>query len=192
MENSDTLGKGINKKIDRLAESFYRSFNMPISIVRPFNTYGSRSHFEGPYGEVIPRFVIRALNNLPPIIFGDGTQTRDFTYVDDTVDGIFKVSQSDKLVGDIINIAYGKERSINEVARIVLKTLGKANLKIIYQKSRPGDVKRHFADIKKAKKILHFNPKIYLEEGIVQYVEWLKKEKINTKQELKKIEERNW
>ncbi len=177
---------------EQYALAYFRTYGFPTVVIRPFNTYGSRSHFEGPYGEVIPRFVIRALNNLPPIIFGDGTQTRDFTYVDDTVDGIFKVSQSDKLVGDIINIAYGKERSINEVARIVLKTLGKANLKIIYQKSRPGDVKRHFADIKKAKKILHFNPKIYLEEGIVQYVEWLKKEKINTKQELKKIEERNW
>ena len=177
---------------EKYALSYFRTYGFPALIIRPFNTYGPRSHFEGPYGEVIPRFVIRALNGLPPIIFGDGKQTRDFIYVVDAVDGILKASQSDKLIGEIVNIAYGKERRINEVARIVLKTLGKTNLKIIYQAARPGDVKRHFADIKKAKKILHFSPKISLEEGIARYIEWLKKEKINTKQALRKIEERNW
>lgn len=177
---------------EKYALAYFRTHGFPVVVIRPFNTYGPRSHFEGPYGEAIPRFVIRALNNLSPIIFGDGKQTRDFTYVDDTVDGIFKASQSNKSVGDIVNIAYGKERSIREVAEIVLKSLGKTHLKIIYQKDRPGDVKRHFADIKKAKKILHFNPKTSLEEGIARYIDWLKKEKINTKQALKKIEERNW
>lgn len=174
------------------ALSYFKTYNLPTMVIRPFNTYGPRSHFEGPYGEVIPRFVIRVINDLPPIIFGNGKQTRDFTYVSDTVEGILKASQEDRLVGDVVNIAYGKERSIKEVAEIVLKTIGKTNLKIIYQKSRPGDVKRHFADTKKAKKILEFRAKTSLEKGITLYIDWLKKEKINTKQALEKIKERNW
>lgn len=190
--NPETIYGASKLSGEMYALSYFKTYNLPTMVIRPFNTYGPRSHFEGPYGEVIPRFTIRAINNLPPIIFGDGKQTRDFTYIADTVEGIVSASQNDNLVGDVINIAFGAERSINEVARIILRTLGKANLKIVYQEARPGDVKRHFANIKKAKNILHFSPKISLEEGIARYIEWLKKEKINTKQALKKIEERNW
>lgn len=190
--NPETIYGASKLAGEMYAFSYFRTYRFPSVVIRPFNTYGLRSHFEGPYGEVIPRFVIRALNNLPPIVFGDGRQTRDFTYVTDTVDGIVSASQNDKLVGEVVNIAYGKERRINEVAQIVLKTLGKTHLKIIYQEKRPGDVKRHFADTKKAKKLLKFSAKIPLEKGIARYIEWLSKEKIDTKQALEKIEERNW
>lgn len=177
---------------EQYALAYFRTYGFPSMVIRPFNTYGPRSPFAGPYGEVIPRFVIRVMNGLPPIIFGDGKQTRDFTYIDDTVEGIIKVSQNDRLIGNALNIAFGKERSINEVARIVLKVLSKKGLKIMYQEKRPGDVKRHFADTDKAKKLLKFSPKTPLEEGIAKYIDWLRSEKIDVKKALKKIDEINW
>lgn len=190
--NPETIYGASKLSGEMYALSYFRTYGLPTTVIRPFNTYGPRSHFEGPYGEVIPRFTIRAINNLPPIIFGNGKQTRDFTYVDDTVEGIIKASQNDKLIGESLNIALGEERSINEVARIILRTLGKANLKIVYQEVRPGDVKRHFADIKKAKKFLKFNARTPLEKGIVKYTDWLRTEKVDVKQALKQINERNW
>ena len=111
--NPETIYGASKLAGEMYAFSYFRTYRFPSVVIRPFNTYGLRSHFEGPYGEVIPRFVIRALNNLPPIVFGDGKQTRDFTYVTDTVDGIVSASQNDKLVGEVVNIAYGKERRIN-------------------------------------------------------------------------------
>ncbi len=177
---------------EKYAMAYFRTYGFPVVVVRPFNTYGPRSHFEGPYGEVIPRFAIRAMNNLPPIVFGSGKQTRDFTFVDDTVDGIVSASQNDKLIGDALNIAYGQERSINEAAKIVLRALGKENLKINYQQPRPGDVKRHFADTKKAKRLLGFRAKTSLEKGIEKYIDWLKTEKIDVKKALMEINEKNW
>lgn len=174
------------------AIAYWRSYNFPVMVIRPFNTYGPRSHFEGPYGEVIPRFVIRALNNLPPIIFGDGTQTRDFTYVEDTAQGMITAAEEDKLIGEVVNIAFGKERNINEVAKIILRELDKQNLKVIYQESRPADVQRHFADTSKARKILNFKAKTPLEKGISQYIHWVKDQKLNMNEALAQITERNW
>ncbi|RKY84776.1 epimerase, partial [candidate division KSB1 bacterium] len=121
------------------AKAFFNVYGYPVIIVRPFNTYGPREHFEGPYGEVIPRFFVRVLNNKPPVIFGTGKQTRDFTYVSDSVKGIILAAESDELIGDAVNIAYGKEVSINEIAELVIKTTGKDSIRPVYEKERPGD-----------------------------------------------------
>jgi UDP-glucose 4-epimerase len=172
--------------------AYNRTHQMPVTVIRPFNTYGPRSHFAGPYGEVIPRFVIRALNNKPLIIFGNGKQTRDFTYVKDTARGILQAAESDKLIGEIINIAYGKERSINEVAKIILAELGKKDLEVIREEGRPGDVLRLYADVTKAKKILKYEAKTSLEEGIKEYIQWLKEQDIDLKDALKQVANRNW
>lgn len=172
--------------------AYWRSYNFPVIVIRPFNTYGPRSHFEGPYGEVIPRFVIRALNNRSPIIFGDGNQTRDFTYVEDTVKGMIAAAKEDRLIGEVVNIAFGKERNINEVAKIILKELNREDIKILHRENRPADVRRHYADTTKAIKILNFKAKVPLEEGIVKYIKWLKEQKLDMKKALEKITERNW
>ncbi len=188
-----TTPYGASKAAGELyAKSFYYTYNLPIIIVRPFNTYGPREHFEGPYGEVIPRFVIRAMNDLPPIIFGDGEQTRDFTYVSDTVNGIILASQQESLIGDCINIAYGQEIKIKRIAEIVLNLLGKAELRPEHTKRRPGDVLRHYADISKAKTLLGFEPKIGIEEGIKEYIEWIANRNIDPREYLKKHEIFNW
>lgn len=157
------------------ARAFYLSFGLPVVIVRPFNTYGPREHLAGVYGEVIPRFVLRVMNGLPPIIFGDGRQTRDFTDVRDTVRGIVLAAESDSLVGDTVNIAAGKEVSVGEIARIVLNLLGRdGHLAPLHLDPRPGDVRQHYADISKAGHLLKFRPRVSIEDGIGHYVDWVR------------------
>lgn len=170
--------------------AYFRTYNYPALIVRPFNTYGYNEHFEGPYGEVIPRFVVRALNGLPLQIFGDGKQTRDFTFVTDTVNGIYSVYEKGKL-GEVYNIARGKEITILDLAQTVLK-ICKVELPLQYLDPRPGDVSRHFADTSKAEKELGFKTQIDIEEGIKKYLEWFKRVTPDPKEALKYYEEKNW
>ncbi len=176
-----------------MGEEYTRLFSaqLPSIIIRPFNTYGPRSHFDGVYGEVIPRFVIRALNKKPPIIFGKGNQTRDFTYVTDSVDGIIRAAEFDELVGDVVNIAYGREVSINEIAKEVC-TATSLPFKPVSKPARPNDVARHAADITKAKKLLKFSPTIGIREGIKRYAAWLKQTYPDLMSLLGQIPERNW
>ena len=156
------------------ATAFYRTHALPTVIVRPFNTYGPRSHFEGAYGELIPKFVVRALNGQPPIVFGNGEQTRDFTHVTDTVEGIIRAADSDVLLGSSVNVARGEEVSVNRIARLVLDACGRRDLKPIYGPERPADVRRHYADITRARTLLGFKPRIAIEAGIKSYVAWFR------------------
>jgi UDP-glucose 4-epimerase len=159
------------------ARAYYLSFGLPVAIVRPFNTYGPREHLEGVYGEVIPRFVLRVMNGLPPVIFGDGHQTRDFTSVKDIVRGILAVCQCEDLIGDTVNIAAGREVSINEIARLILQTLERdREIEPVHIAPRPGDVRRHYADTSKARRFLGFQPEIDIEEGIRHYISWFKEQ----------------
>lgn len=170
---------------------FGENFGIETVIVRPFNSYGYNEHIKGVYGEVIPRFVVRAIHNLPIIIYGDGNQTRDFTFVTDTVDGIIKAGYSGIKKNRIFNIAFGKEISIKNIAEVVIKKVGSRS-KIIFQPPRPHDVRRHFADISQAKKNLGFRPKINIEKGTELYIKHLEKSKVNFKKVLDDIPERNW
>ncbi|MBI4304527.1 MAG: SDR family NAD(P)-dependent oxidoreductase [Chloroflexi bacterium] len=157
------------------ARSYYLAFGLPVVVVRPFNTYGPREHLEGVYGEVIPRFVLRVMNGISPIIFGDGLQTRDFTEVRDIVRGMVLACESEAMIGETVNIAAGREVSINDVARIILEVLGRdGDLTPVHVEARPGDVRRHYADISKAGQLLNFQPQISIEEGIRHYIEWVK------------------
>lgn len=173
-----TTPYGVSKLAgEAYARSYYLSFGLPAVMVRPFNTYGPREHLEGAYGEVIPRFVLRVINGLPPVVFGDGEQKRDFTEVRDIVRGIVAVCEYDGLIGETINIAAGREVSINELAQIVLRVLGKdGKLAPLYMDPRPGDVRRHYADISKAQQFLNFKPQIGIEDGIRNYIDWVKEQ----------------
>lgn len=183
---------GASKLVGEMYTTCYnRNFGLDTVIVRPFNTYGYHSHYSGPYGEVIPRFVIRVKNGLSPIIFGDGTQTRDFTFVTDTVRGLIAAAGKDELVGDAINIARGKEVSIKDIAKIVIELVG-INVAIDFQEERPHDVHRHYADVTKAKKMLNFEAEIEIKDGIKKYIDYLNKNKTNFKELLKELPDRNW
>lgn len=170
---------------------FHNHQGLPSIIVRPFNSYGPRSHFDGIYGEVIPRFVVRALAGIQPIIFGNGDQKRDFTYITDTASGIVKAAQSDVLLGDVVNIAYGKEVSVVEIAKEVCK-LARMPFKPLFKPPRPNDVVRHAADITKAKKILGYEPKISITIGLQKYIDWMRATYKDPHALLRLIPEKNW
>lgn len=178
-----------------MGELYAKHFNdiekLPTMCIRPFNAYGPREHFDGVYGEVIPRFAIQALSGKQPTIFGDGSQTRDFTYVKDTAMGIAKASECDELLGDVVNIAYGKEVSVATVASLISKQAG-LPYNPIYLDARPNDVDRLAANTQKAKKLLAYTPSVTIEEGITIYVSWLKATYPNIDSLLAHIPKTNW
>jgi len=162
------------------AEHYVRGFEktegLKAVIIRPFNSYGPFMR-DDLYAAALPKFYKRISANLPPIIHGTGNQTRDFTYVEDTVNGIILSSEEPKAIGDTFNIGSGAEISIKKMARIMIKkyseiTGKKINFDLTYQRSRKGDVKRHLSDISHARKVLGYKPKISFEEGMYKYLSW--------------------
>lgn len=172
--------------------AYHKTYGLQSMVVRPFNTYGPRSHFEGAYGEVIPKFVLRLLNDTPPVIFGDGAQTRDFTYVSDTVAGIVMASECDGLIGQAVNIARGEEISINRLYEIISGLLNKGNIKPVYETDRPGDVLRHYADTAKAKRLFGYSASIDIREGLEKYIKWFMAQGYDYKNLLKEDKVFNW
>jgi len=152
--------------------AFWETHRYPTVVVRPFNAYGPRCHHEGDSGEVIPKFMLRCLAGKPMVVFGDGTQTRDFTFVSDTARGILAAGLSGDSVGQTFNIGSGKEIRIRELANTIAEVLPKNGSEIIHVESRPGDVLRLLADSSKAKKLLNFEPTISLKEGLARLREW--------------------
>ncbi|EJO5346071.1 SDR family oxidoreductase [Clostridium botulinum] len=158
---------------DRLAESFYRSFNMPVTIVRPFNTYGPRQSARA----VIPTIITQLLAGQETIKLGSLTPTRDFNYVIDTVNGFIEIAKSDKTIGEEINIATQKEISIGELANELIRQIN-PNAKIICdnQRIRPtnSEVNRLLGSNEKIKKLTQWKAQYTFEEGIAQTIEFFK------------------
>lgn len=159
---------------DRIAESFYKSFNMPITIVRPFNTYGPRQSARA----VIPTIITQLLSGAQEIKLGSLSPTRDFNYVKDTVRGFVEIAKSDKTIGQEINIATQKEISIGELAEELIKQIN-PNAKIVCDEIRlrpeNSEVNRLLGSNKKIKELTNWQPKYSLEEGLKETIEFLKK-----------------
>jgi UDP-glucose 4-epimerase len=147
---------------------------MPTVVVRPFNAYGPRAHHRGDLAEVIPRFIIRALNGHAPVIFGEGSNGRDFTYVTEVASGLLLAGASDRAVGQRVNIAYGRMITIREVAKIVLTVCGRNDLSVELSKSRPGDVHVLAADTSRAAELFGYRAQTPIELGIRRYVGWFR------------------
>ena len=161
---------------DRIAESFYRSFNMPISIVRPFNTYGPRQSARA----VIPTLITQLLSGKEEIKLGALTPIRDFNYVKDTVNGFIEISKSEKTIGEEINIATQNEISIGDLAKEIINQINpKAKIICDDKRIRPekSEVNRLLGSNKKIKELTNWNPKYTLKDGIGETVEWFKVEK---------------
>jgi UDP-glucose 4-epimerase len=152
--------------------AFYETYGYPTVVIRPFNAYGPRCHHEGDSGEVIPKFLLRSMAGKPMIIFGDGTQTRDFTFVSDTARGIMMAGSADTAVGQTINLGSGFEISINDLAREIASIVQLPNVNAIHNDSRPGDVLRLYAETTKADKMLGFKPQVSLREGLIELKNW--------------------
>lgn len=154
--------------------AYLRTYSLPTCVMRPFNAFGPREHDQGVLAEVIPRFAIRVLNGMAPVVFGDGTQGRDFTYVTDTVEGLWQASQNDRVVGQTINLGWGRAVSIRQVAEAIIKQSGRNDLSIEFAMERPGDIQALIADTSKARQMLGFAPTIDFAEGIRRYLEWFR------------------
>ncbi len=157
---------------DKLAESFHRSFGLPISIVRPFNTYGPRQSARA----VIPTIMTQALAN-EPIRVGNVAPTRDFNYVADTVRGFMINAGSEKTLGRVINLGAGKEISIGDLARTICSLVGR-ECQIIQeeQRIRPsgGEVDRLLADNRLADELLGWRPEVGLRDGLQKTLDWMR------------------
>jgi len=159
---------------EHYTSAYWQTYGMPSIIVRPFNSYGPRAHCRGDLAEVVPRFVIRVLNGLPPIIFGSGSNGRDFTYVTETARGIADACERDDLAGHVINLAYGKMITVRDVAKTVSEVCGRSDLGPQYSHPRPGDIVALQADTSRARQLLGFVAKIPFSEGIRRYIEWFR------------------
>ncbi len=173
------------------ALAYFRTYGMPVTVVRPFNTYGPREPWSGARAEVIPRFALQLLAGRAPVLYGDGSQTRDFTYVTDTVTGIAAAAASDALVGEVVNVAYGREASIRHIAGELSRLTGNA-IEPVVQDRRPGDVDRHFADIGKARRVLGFEPAVPLEEGLARTLAWFRERGLADRAEADAAGAPNW
>lgn len=161
---------------DRLCFSYYNTYKLPVVIVRCFNTYGPRQKDSG-YAAVIPNFISRALQGSPPVIYGDGTQTRDYMYVKDAVNAYKLILESyENILGKAINFGTGKEISINELAQTILRLCG-MKAEPIHAAPRAGEVKRLCADISLAREQLGFKPKYSIDQGLKEFVQWYKQGK---------------
>ena len=164
---------------DRLAESFYRSFNMPVSIVRPFNTYGPRQSARA----VIPTIITQLLSGEKQIKLGALSPTRDFNYVKDTVNGFIEIAKSSKTIGEEINIATQHEISIGHLAEELIKQISpSAEIVCDEQRIRPekSEVNRLLGSNKKIKELTDWDVQYTFEEGIKETIEWFRnKENLN-------------
>jgi len=160
--------------------------------LRPFNAHGPRCHHEGDSGEVIPLFMLRCLAGRPMIIFGDGEQTRDFTFVSDTAAGMLAAGLSDSSVGQTINLGSGKEIAISRLATMIAEVLGRPDAEITYAERRPGDVVRLLADSSKAKTLFGFKTTVSLRDGLVRLRDWYVSQGKSPEELLKREVLLNW
>ena len=144
---------------------FWEKHGMKIVIVRPFNIYGLRQR-KDQYSGVISRFVQNLHENRRPIIYGDGTQTRDFIFVKDIANGLFLALENNTGENGIFNMGTGIPTSINDLASMLIELTGKKALKPLHRKPRSGEIKHSYADTKSAKHSLGFEPRTTLKEGL--------------------------
>jgi len=166
--------RGVYDEAKRFAEAitmaYHKTHGLDTRIVRIFNTYGPRIRRQD--GRAIPNFISQALKNEPITVYGKGAQTRSFCFVSDLIEGIYLLSQSD--MHDPINIGNPVELKIIDLAKKIIKLTGSKS-KIVYKELPEDDPKVRQPDIKRAKELLKWNPKIRLEEGLKETIKWFKR-----------------
>lgn len=164
---------GVSKlAAEKYVQVFQRLYGIETVCLRYFNVYGPRQRVDvhGSYGGVISIFINRILKDMPPIINGDGEQTRDFVYIHDVVKANILAMNTEKGTGEAFNVATGKGASINKVAETLKHIMNKTELKDIHTEPRPTDIKHGYADINKAKKMLDYEPRFSIEQGLAELV----------------------
>jgi UDP-glucose 4-epimerase len=156
---------------EHLTLAYHRTYGIDARVVRPFNAFGPRSHFEGDCGEVIPKFILRALAGRPLIIHGDGSQTRDFTFVRDTAAWLLRLALNNALEGQVVNIGAGRETSVAELARRILRLTGSVS-DIVHDEPRPGDLPRLRAHTAKVEALAPLGTRIGLDAGLAETISY--------------------
>ena len=172
--------------------AYFETYAFPGVVVRPFNTYGPRSHHEGDSGEVIPKWMLRCLAGRPMVVFGDGTQSRDFLFVEDTARGIAAAATPDAALGQTINLASGRDVVLLDLAREIAAVCGKAETPLVHDIARPGDVKRLCGDATRARRLLGFEPRVLWGEGLGKLRDWYAAQGASPEALLEQERVRNW
>jgi nucleoside-diphosphate-sugar epimerase len=153
---------------------FTRVYNLETISLRYFNVFGPRQDPSSQYSGVISRFISALLSNQRPVIYGDGEQSRDFTYIDNVVDANLKASETGKGIGSVINVANGERITLNQLLVELQDLTGMKNVSAEYKEPRSGDVLHSLADISRARELLGFNPRVGLRDGLQLTIEWWK------------------
>lgn len=156
---------------EAITMAYLRKFSVDIRIIRIFNTYGPNMRADD--GRVVTNFITQALSNQPLTIYGDGTQTRSFCYIDDMIDGIKKSMFTEGTCGEVINLGNPDERTIFDFADLI-KKLTNTNSEVVYEKFPEDDPHRRNPDISYAKQLLSWTPSVSLEEGLGKTIEYFK------------------
>jgi UDP-glucose 4-epimerase len=150
---------------------FYKIFGLETISLRYFNVFGPYQDPASQYAAAIPAFVTAILKDQPPTIYGDGEQSRDFTYIDNVVEANLLAARARQTQGEVINIACGQAVTVNEIIDMINELLGK-KVKPIYTDPRPGDVKHSLADITLAQKKIGFKPTVLFDDGLRKAIDW--------------------
>ena len=160
---------------EQYCQMFTRLYGFETVTIRYFNVFGPRQDPGSPYSGVISLFSTALLEGRQPVIYGDGEQTRDFTYIANVVDGVLRACEAKLAAGEVINVATSGRISLNELLRTMNGIVG-TKVDAVYQPARDGDVRDSQADISKAKRLLGYEPIVGLEEGLRRTLEWCRTE----------------
>jgi len=155
---------------------FSKVYGLSTVALRYFNVFGPRQDPNSEYAAVIPKFIERLLQNLPPVIYGDGKQSRDFVYVGDVIQANFQACHQDGIEGEVFNVASGRSYTLLQLLEYLKKIIHSAQ-EPVFAPARAGDIRHSKADIQKARKFLGFQPKIGLRKGLKPTVEFMKRDK---------------
>ena len=155
---------------EKYAQKFYREDGVETVSLRYFNVYGPRQKY-GPYSGVISIIINRFLENKAPIIFGDGSQTRDFVNVKDVVEANMLALSKKESVGEVFNVCTGEAVTINKLTETIQRIMNKTDLEPVHAEPRPGDIKHSYGDITKAERKLGYKPRVWLKQGLSELVQ---------------------
>ena len=160
---------------DHIIDSYVQTFGIDATVIRPFNNVGPRQN-PGSYAGIIPIVVQRVLNGEPITIFGDGEQTRDFVYVDDTADFVARIHDRENCRGKVMNLATGVETSINSLVSRILGVMGVPDHPVVHEAERAGDVRRHCADVTLLRELVGTAPEPLDDEKLGATIDWYREQ----------------
>jgi len=160
---------------EKYCQVFANIYGLHTVALRYFNVFGPRQNPDSQYSAVIPKFIKAILQDESPVIYGDGEQSRDFTYITNTIEANILATEVDCPPGVVMNCAVHERTNLNELVEMINKILGK-NIEAIRVEPRPGDIKHSFADIERLKKTLGYQPKVLFEEGLRKTIDWYQKQ----------------